>query len=130
MSVSDRASAAEPYVRRVLDDPQVQDAFRRAASAGRDTYIRARGKSPAKAVKDKRLRRRAHRAAIASWQLVAAIDAAHSDRKPRRGRRVMFVVALAAGTYGAYLVSSAEGRAAVRGLIARRDLSSQSSNAH
>jgi len=129
MSVSDRASAAEPYVRRVLDDPQVQDAFRRAASAGRDTYIRARGKSPGKAVKDKRLRRRAHRAAIASWQLVAAIDAAHSDRKPRRGRRAMFVLALIAGTYGAYLVSNAEGRAAVRGLIARRDASSQSSNA-
>jgi hypothetical protein len=130
MSVSDRASAAEPYVRRVLDDPQVQDAFRRAASAGRDTYIRARGKSPGKAVKDERLRRRAHRAAIAGWQLVAAIDAAHSDRKPRRGRRMMFVLALLAGTYGAYLVSSAEGRATVRGFIARRDVSSQSSNAH
>jgi hypothetical protein len=129
MSTSDRAAAAEPYVRRVLDDREVQDAFRRAASAGRDTYLRARGKSPGKAVKDKRLRRRARRAAIASWQLVTAIDAAYSDRKPRRGRRAMFVLALIAGTYGAYLVSNAKGRAAVRGLIARRDASSQSSNA-
>jgi hypothetical protein len=130
MSMSDRAAAAEPYVRRVLDDREVQDAFRRAASAGRDTYLHARGKSPGKAVKDKRLRRRAHRAAIASWQLVAAIDAAHSGREPRRGRRVMFILAVLAGTYGAYLASNADGRAALRGLIAKRDVSSQSSDAH
>jgi hypothetical protein len=130
MSVSDRAAAAAPYVQRVLDDQEVRDAFRRTASAGRDAYDRARGKSPGKAVKDKRLRRRAQRAAIASWQLVAAIDAAQSRPKPRRGRRVMVVLAVLAGTYGAYLASNADGREAVRGFIAKRDASSQSSNAH
>jgi hypothetical protein len=130
MSVSDRAAAAAPYVQRVLDDREVRDAFRRTATAGRDTYRRARGKSPGQAVKDKRLQRRAQRAAIASWQLVAAIEAAQSRRKPRRLRRVTFVLAVLAGTYGAYLVSNADGREAIRGFIAKRDASPQSSNAH
>ncbi len=129
MSVSDRAAAAAPYLQRVLDDPEVQDALRQATSAGRDTYRRARGKSPGEAVKDKRLRRRAQRAATASWQLVAAIDAAQTRRPPRRGRRVVFVLAVLAGTYGAYLVSNADGREVLRGLISNRDASSQSSSA-
>jgi hypothetical protein len=42
---------------------------------------------------------------------------------------VVFVLAVVAGTYGAYLVSSADGREALRGFIGKRDASSQSSNA-
>lgn len=52
MSVSDRVAAAVPHLQTVLDDPEVQDALRRTASAGRQTYRRARGKSPGKAVGD------------------------------------------------------------------------------
>jgi hypothetical protein len=127
MSVTDRVAAAGPYLQTALDDREVQDALRRATSAGRETYRRARGKSPGKAVKDKRLRRRAQRAAIASWQLVAAIDAAQTRRRSRRGRRVMFAVAVLAGMYGAYLASNSEAREALQNLI-NDNASSESSN--
>jgi hypothetical protein len=127
MSVSDRAAAAAPYLQAVLDDDDVRDALRRAMSAGRGTYRRARGKSPSNAVKDKRLRRRAQQAAIASWQLVAAIDAAQAPRRPRRGRRrAMFAVAVLAGSYGAYLVSTGDAREALQNLL-NRNSSSESS---
>jgi nitroreductase len=127
MSVSDRAAAAAPYLQAVLDDDDVRDALRRAMSAGRDTYRRARGKSPSNAVKDKPLRRRAQQAAIASWQLVAAIDAAQAPRRPRRGRRrAMFAVAVLAGSYGAYLVSTGDAREALQNLL-NRNSSSESS---
>jgi hypothetical protein len=56
MSVSDRA-AAVPSLQTALNDSEVHDALRRAGSAGRDIYRRARGKSPGKALKEKRLRR-------------------------------------------------------------------------
>jgi nitroreductase len=128
MSVSDRAAAAAPYLQAVLDDDDVRDALRRAMSAGRDTYRRARGKSPSNAVKDKPLRRRAQQAAIASWQLVAAIDAAQAPRRPRRGRRrAMFAVAVLAGSYGAYLVSTGDAREALQNLL-NHNASSESSN--
>ena len=48
MSVSDRASALVPYAQQLLYNRDVHDAIQRAAVAGRDTYQRARGKSPAK----------------------------------------------------------------------------------
>jgi hypothetical protein len=129
MSVTDRAAQAAPYLQRVLDDPEVQGALRRATSAGRDTYQRARGRSPGEAIKDRRFQRRARRAALASWQLIAAIDAARTRPRPRRGRRVAFGLAVLAGTYGAYLASNADAREALRGLIAKRDTSAQNSNA-
>lgn len=129
MSLSDRAAAAAPFLQTALNDSEVQDVLRRAGRAGRGVYLRARGKSPSKALKDKRLRCRAQRAAIASWQLVAAMDAAQTRRRSRRGRRVIFALAVLAGTYGAYLVSNADGREALRGLISSRDASTHSSNA-
>ncbi len=127
MSVSDRAAAAAPYLQAVLDDPEVHDALRRAASAGRDTYRRARSKTPGKAVKDKRLRRRAQQAAIAGWQLVAAIEAAQAPRKRHRGRRATLVLAVLAGIFGFYVASNARGREALLNLI-NRNAGSQSSN--
>jgi hypothetical protein len=129
MAVSDRAVAAAPYLQALMDDSEVRSALRRTASAGRDTYRRARGKRPGKAVKDKRLRRRAQEAAIASWTLVCAIDAAQARRRPRRGRRALLVLVALAGAYGAYLVSNDDGRETLRDLITNRDASSQGSHA-
>ena len=117
MSVSDRAAAVGPYLQVLLYDQEVQDALRRATSAGRDAYRRARDKRPGKAVKDKHVRRRAQQAAVAIWQLMAAIDAAQRPRRPRRGRRAVTVLAVVAGAYGAYLVSNTDGRDALRNLI-------------
>ena len=129
LSVSDRASAVRPYLRPVLEDREVRDAVMRLAGAGRETYRRARGKSPTEAVNDKRLRRRAGRAVLASWQLLEAIEAAQTrPRRPRRPRRVALVLIAAASAYGAYLVSNADGRNALRGLIPDHHASSRSSS--
>lgn len=117
MPVSDRVVTARPYLRAVLDDPEVQDALRRTASAGRETYRRARGNSPGKAVKDKRLRRRAQQAALAGWQLFAAIEAAQAPRRPRRARRAVLVLGGLAAAYSAYLLSNADGRETLRDLV-------------
>ena len=81
MPVSDRAAALAPYLRSVLDDREVQAAVRRAVTAGRDTYQRARGKSPAEAVKDKRLRRRAQQAVAATWEVWVAVTAPETRRR-------------------------------------------------
>jgi hypothetical protein len=117
MSVSDRAAAAERYLQTALDDPEVQDALRRAARAGSKTYRGARGKRPGKAVKDKAFQRRAQKTAIACLQLVAAIDAAQRPGNRRRGRRAIHVLAVLASGYAAYLVSNADGRDFLRNLV-------------
>lgn len=117
MSLSGRATVGAPDLQAVLDDPKVQKALRRAVRAGRDTYRQARGKSPGRAVKNKRVRRQAQEAAVAFWQLVDAIDAAQARRARRRGRRAVLVLAVLAGSSGAYLASNGAARQALRNLI-------------
>ncbi len=120
-SARDRLAAVTPYLEPLLYDREVQGAVRRAAEAGRRTYLRARGKPPAEALKDKRLRRRARSTAIAAWQVWAAVDAAHSRRRPRWRRRLLLVPVAVAGAYGVYLASNADGREALRRMIPDRD---------
>ncbi len=100
MSVSDRAAALAPYFETLLEDRAVQAAIRRAASASRETYERARGKSPAEAVKDKRLRYRAQQAVAAAWEVWAAVSEPETHRRPR-WRRPALVTVVAAGAYAA-----------------------------
>lgn len=129
LSVSDRAAAMAPYLQPLLDDREVHAAVRRLAETGRKTYERARGERPGKALKDKRLRRRVQEAAIATWQVWTAIDAAQTRRRrPLWRRRLLLVLAAAGSTYGAYLVSNADGRAALRDLMPSHDASHQSSS--
>lgn len=112
--MSGRAAALAPYLQSVVDDREVQAAIGRAAIACRETYERARGKSPAKAVKDKQLRRRAERALAATWEVWAAVSAPETHRRPRWRWRLVLVTAVAAS---AYVASNAETRAAALGLI-------------
>lgn len=114
MSVSDRAAALAPYLETLLDDREVQAAARRAVTAGRETYQRARGKSPAKAAEDKQLRRRAQQAAAATWEVWVAVTAPETRRRPRWRRRLVFVTVVATGAYAA---SNAEIRGAALGLF-------------
>jgi hypothetical protein len=93
MALSDKAAAAAPYVDRLLDDAEVQAAVRRAAAAGRETFNRARGKSPDELVRDKRLRRRAQQAATATWEVWTAVSAPPPRRSPWRRRLVLVAVA-------------------------------------
>jgi hypothetical protein len=114
MSVSDRAAALAPYLETLLDDPEVQAAARRAVTAGRATYQRARGKGPAKAVEDKQLRRRAQQTVAATWDVWVAVTAPQTRRRPRWRRRLVFATAVATG---AYVASNAEIRGAALDLF-------------
>lgn len=115
MSVSDRAAALAPYAQQLVYNRDVQDAIQRAAAAGRDTYQRARGKSPAKAVKDKRLRRRLQQTAQASRDVwIAVAESEDKRRRPRWGRRLVVVTVAGAG---AFVALNAGAREAVLGLV-------------
>jgi hypothetical protein len=114
MSVSDRATAVAPYLQQLLYDREVQAVGRRAASAGREAYQRARGKSPGEAVKDKKLWRRAQQAATEALQLWTAIEAAPKRRRPRRLRWIT-LVGIGAGV--AYVAFNAQARQTILGLI-------------
>jgi hypothetical protein len=129
LSVGNRAAAMAPHLQSLLDDREVQAAIRRLAAAGRKTYERARGQRPTKALNDKRLRRRVQEAAIATWQVWTALDAAQTrPRRPRWRRRLVLVMTAAGGAYGLYMVSNADGREALRGLIPNHDASSEGSS--
>ena len=114
MSVSARAATLVPYLEAVLDDREVQAAARRAVTAGRETYQRARGKGPAKAIEDKHLRRRALQAVAATWEVWVAVTAPETRRRPRWRRRLVVVTAVATS---AYVASNAEIRGAALGLF-------------
>ncbi len=114
MSVSDRATAVAPYLQQLLYDREVQAVGRRAASAGREAYQRARGKSPEEAVKDKKLWRRAQQAATEALHLWTAIEAAPKRRRPRRLRWIA-LVGIGAGV--AYVAFNAQARQTILGLI-------------
>jgi ferric-dicitrate binding protein FerR (iron transport regulator) len=114
MSVSDRAKAVAPYLQQVLYDRELQAVGRRAATAGRDAYQRARGKSPSEAVNDKKLWRRAQQAAAAAVQLLTAIGTSPKRRRPRRLRRIALVTV---GAAAAYLAFNAQARQTIIGLI-------------
>ncbi len=115
MSVSDTAATLTQYLETVLDDREVQAAARRAVTAGHETYQRARGKGPAKAIEDKQLRRRAQQAVAATWEVWVAVTAPEARRRPRWRRRPVLVTTVAAG---AYVASNAEIRGVALGLFA------------
>jgi hypothetical protein len=129
LSVGDRAAAMAPYLRSLLDDREVQAAVRRLAGAARRTYERARGQRLQKALTDKRLRRRVQEAAIATWQVWAALDATQTRRsRPRWRRRLVLGLTAAGGAYSLYMASNADGRETLRGLIPNHDASSEVSS--
>jgi hypothetical protein len=123
MSLNDRAAALAPYAEQLLNNRDVQDAIQRAASAGRDSYQRARGTSPAKAVKDKRLQRRLQdtaQASFAAWTAVS--ESPKRKRRARWGRRVVLVTVAGAG---AFVALNADARQMVLGLLPNSSDSSQ-----
>ncbi len=123
MSIEDRAAALAPYAEQLLNNRDVQDAIQRATSAGRDSFQRARGTSPRKAVTDKRLQRRLQETAQASFDAWNAV--AESGKRKRRahwGRRIVVVSVVAAG---AFVALNADARQTVLGLLPKSSDSSQ-----
>jgi hypothetical protein len=121
MSINDRAAALAPYAEQLLNNRDVQDAIQRAASAGRDSFQRARATSPRKAVTDKRLQRRVKETAQATFDAWTAVS---DSGKPKRhwGRRIVVVGVVAAG---AFVALNAEARQTVLGLLPNSSHSSQ-----
>ena len=126
-SVGERVAAMTPYLQSMLDDRELRAAVRRLTVAGRKTYEAARGQRPGKALHDQRLRRRAQEAAIATWQVWAAVDAAQTRRRRPRWRW-RSALTIAGAAYGLYVVSSAGGRSNLRGLIPNHDARSERSS--
>jgi hypothetical protein len=125
MALSDRASALAPYAEQVLNNRDVQDAIQRAANAGRDSYMRARGTSPGKAVKDKRLQRRLQETAQASWDVWTAVsESGKPRRRARWGRRIVVVTVVGAG---AFVALNTDVRQTVLGLLPIGDANSSHS---
>ena len=115
MPLNDRAAALAPYAEQLLNNRDVQDAIQRAASAGRDTYRRARKTGPGDALADKRLRRRAQQTAQASWDVWTAVaESGKPKRRARWGRRVVLVSVAAAG---AFVALNTDARQTVLGLL-------------
>ena len=123
MSVNDRAAALAPYAEQLLNNRDVQDAIQRAANAGRDSLQRARGTSPKKAVKDKRLQRRLHETAQASWEVWTAVaESGKPKRRARWGRRIVVLTVAGAGVFVAL---NADARETVLGLLPKSSESPQ-----
>jgi len=123
MPINDRAAALAPYAEQLLNNRDVHDAIQRAASAGRDSFQRARSTSPRKAVTDKRLQRRLQETAQASFDAWTAVS--ESGKRKRRahwGRRIVVVGVVAAG---AFVALNAEARQTVLGLLPKSSDSSQ-----
>jgi ferric-dicitrate binding protein FerR (iron transport regulator) len=123
MSLNDRAAALAPYAEQLLNNRDVHDAIQRAANAGRDSYERARGTSPSKAVKDKRLQRRLQETAQASWEAWAAVAEPSKPKRRRRWGRRIALVTVAVG--GAFVALNTEARETVLGLLPSSSGSSQ-----
>lgn len=125
MALSDRASALAPYAEQLLNNRDVHDAIQRAASAGRDSYQRARGTSPGKAVNDKRLQRRLQETAQASWEAWTAVaQPSKPKRRARWGRRIVVVTVVAGG---AFVALNEDARETVRGLLPNGNANSSQS---
>ena len=123
MSLNDRATVLAPYAEQLLNNRDVQDAIQRAASAGRDSFQRARGTSPRKAVKDKRLQRRLQETAQASFDAWTAVaESGKRKRRARWGRRIVVVSVAAAG---AFVALNSDTRQTVLGLLPKSSDSSQ-----
>lgn len=115
MSLNDRAAALAPYAEQLLNNRDVQEAIQRAANAGRDSIHRARGNSPKKAVKDKRLQRRLQETAQASWEAwIAVSESSKPKRRSHWGRRI---VVLSVAAAGAYMALNTDARETVLGLL-------------
>ena len=103
MSIVDRASALGPYAQYLLDNEDVQASARRAFTASRDAYDRARRKKgKAQAAQDRKVQQRVLDAAQAAQDALATIGRQRAkEQRNRRGRVALVVGAGVAGAAGA-----------------------------
>jgi hypothetical protein len=84
-----------PYVQRLVEDDDLRDELRAAFDSARKAYDRIDGKSPAKALEDKKVQRDLKQAAES---LKSAADSLREPKKRKRGfGRVILIGLVAAG---------------------------------
>jgi hypothetical protein len=114
MDLTERIS---PYAERLIDDRDLRENLREVILASRDAAQRARGQDKKKAVRDKRVRRRARDAAQAASAAVAALR--KPPPKPKRNRFALIALLGAAAT-AAFLALNPGARAQVMELFGQQ----------
>jgi hypothetical protein len=89
-----QAARENPYVRRLVEDPELREELRSAFESARRAYGRIDGKGPAKALEDKKLQRDLKHAAES---LRSAADSLRAPRKRKSGLRRMLMLAIVGG---------------------------------
>jgi len=86
-----------PYVQRMIEDPELRDNVRHAFDSARDAYKRmSNGKPPAKALLEDKKLQRDLREATDSLREAADQLRGKRRRKRHRGRRLLFLVVVGA----------------------------------
>ena len=91
-----KAVRSNPYVKRVMEDPELRENLRSAFDSARKAYTRmSNGKGPVKAVtEDKKVQRELRQAASS---LRDAADSLRGKKKKRRKGRLLLVAVVGAG---------------------------------
>ena len=87
-----------PYVQRLIEDPELRDNVRAAVDHARQAYKRlSNGKGPAKAlIEDRKLHKELHAAGASLHEARAQL---RGKRKKRRGRKLLMLAVLGAAAF-------------------------------
>jgi hypothetical protein len=97
-----KAVRSNPYVQRVMDDPELRENLRSAFDSARKAYGRMNGKGPVKAVTEDKKTQKELRDAAAS--LKEAADGLRGKKKKKRRKGRIFLLAIVGA--GVALVAS------------------------
>jgi hypothetical protein len=94
--------AVRPLVERAASDQQLHEAIRNAFATGREVSAQVSGKKPSKAARKLADDRKLQRRAVASaTELRDALSGVMAERKKRRGRKALGIVAAIAAVAAA-----------------------------
>jgi hypothetical protein len=89
-----QAARDNPYVRRLMEDPELREELRTAFESARKAYSRIDGKGPAKAFEDKKLQRDLKKSAES---LKTAADSLRAKPKRKGGLGRVLMLAIVGG---------------------------------
>jgi hypothetical protein len=87
-----KAVRSNPYVQRVMDDPELRDNLRSAFDSARKAYGRMNGKGPVKAVTEDKKTQKELKDAAASLKEAADSLRGNKKKKSRKGRLFLLAV--------------------------------------
>ena len=89
-----QAARDNPYIRRLVEDPELREELRTAFESARKAYNRIDGKGPAKAFEDKKLQRELKKSADS---LKSAADSLRAKPKRKGGLGRLLMLAIVGG---------------------------------